>query len=239
MMTTLERQSLLSGEIAASQNRPHWLQSVTNVAREFGFAHATLMRAPQPTDDLLASVILETTVPIRFIREFDQRRFLPHCPLLLRVAGSVMPQCWSLDDDNSAAPYPEAMEKMMRQYGVINGVMIPINSLSCDRYLLRFDGKCPHPNQIALNEIGMIALHAFDVYDRMRRTEMVVPKSLTKRELEVIRWTSQGKTSAEIGQILSLSDHTINAYLNNAIKKLDCVNRTQLVAKAIRLKLIS
>jgi DNA-binding CsgD family transcriptional regulator len=62
--------------------------------------------------------------------------------------------------------------------------------------------------------------------------------SLTTRELEVLRWTSQGKTSVEIGKILSLSDHTINAYMNTAIKKLDCVNRTQLVAKALRLKLI-
>ena len=58
-------------------------------------------------------------------------------------------------------------------------------------------------------------------------------------ELEVVRWTAQGKTSIEIGQILTLSDHTVNAYMTNAIKKLDCVNRTQLVAKAIRLKLIN
>ncbi|MNL83451.1 Regulatory protein SdiA [compost metagenome] len=55
----------------------------------------------------------------------------------------------------------------------------------------------------------------------------------------MVRWTAQGKTSAEIGQILTLSDHTVNAYMTNAIKKLDCVNRTQLVAKAIRLKLIN
>ncbi len=51
--------------------------------------------------------------------------------------------------------------------------------------------------------------------------------------------TAQGKTSLEIGQILSLSDHTVNAYMTNAIRKLDCVNRTQLVAKAIRMKIIS
>lgn len=239
MMTTLERQSLLSGEIAASKSRPRWLQTVANVAKEFGFTHATLMRVPQPAEDLLASVIVESTVSIRFLREFDQHKYLPHCPVLIRVANSLMPQCWSLEDDNSIQPYPKGMENLMRQYGIINGVMIPINSLNGDRHLLRFDGECPHPNQTVINEIGMIALHAFDVYDRMRRAEMVVPKTLTKRELEVIRWTSQGKTSAEIGQILSLSDHTINAYLNNAIKKLDCVNRTQLVAKAIRLKLIS
>ncbi len=55
----------------------------------------------------------------------------------------------------------------------------------------------------------------------------------------MLRWTAQGKTSLEIGQILSLSDHTVNAYMTNAIRKLDCVNRTQLVAKAIRMKIIS
>ena len=65
------------------------------------------------------------------------------------------------------------------------------------------------------------------------------PVSLSARELEVVRWTAQGKTSLEIGQILSLSDHTVNAYMTNAIRKLDCVNRTQLVAKAIRMKIIS
>jgi DNA-binding CsgD family transcriptional regulator len=90
-----------------------------------------------------------------------------------------------------------------------------------------------------MNALGMIGLHAYDVYDSMKRNEMAPVRTLTKRELEVIRWTAQGKTSAEIGQILSLSDHTVNAYMNNAIKKLDCVNRTQLVAKAIRSKLIS
>ena len=31
----------------------------------------------------------------------------------------------------------------------------------------------------------------------------------------------------------------ITGYMTNAIRKLDCVNRTQLVAKAIRMKIIS
>jgi len=83
-------------------------------------------------------------------------------------------------------------------------------------------------------------LHAFAVFDRIRRSEQASTFGpLTTRELEVVRWTAQGKTSSEIGKILSLSDHTVNAYMTNAIKKLDCVNRTQLVAKALRLRLIS
>lgn len=41
----------------------------------------------------------------------------------------------------------------------------------------------------------------------------------------MVRWTAQGKTSVEIAELLSISEHTVNTYMNNAIRKLDCVNR--------------
>jgi DNA-binding CsgD family transcriptional regulator len=238
-MITLERQSLLGKEISAAESRPRWLQVVQSVAKEFGYTHASLMRVPRPEEDLIANTLLETTLPIRFIREFDEMRLLRFCPVLPKVKQSIMPQSWSLADLDTEQPEVAPIVELLTQYGIFNGLTIPTNALNGDRHLMRFDGQCDHPSQVALNEIGMIALHAFDAYEKMRRTEMAAPRALTKRELEVIHWTSQGKTSAEIGQILSLSDHTINAYLNNAIRKLDCVNRTQLVAKSIRLKLIS
>jgi DNA-binding CsgD family transcriptional regulator len=240
-MAVLERQSLLSDEISAVDSRPRWLLALQKVAKEFGYTHATLKTMPQVNDTLLAPLIVESSIPVRFLREFDKHRYLVHCPLLSKIASSLMPQCWSLEEYGQLEtnPYPPLMEQLMRRFEITSGVMIPINSIAGERQLLRFDGTGPRPSQSALNELGMIALHAFDVYDRMRRAELNAPRVLTKRELEVIRWTAQGKTSVEIGQILSLSDHTINAYMNNAIKKLDCVNRTQLVAKAIRFKLIS
>ncbi|MFN3928989.1 MAG: LuxR C-terminal-related transcriptional regulator [Thermoflexus sp.] len=128
---------------------------------------------------------------------------------------------------------------LMSRYDLLMGAIFPMTSIDSGRYFLRYDGKRSPLHQVEMNELGMISLHAFDVFDRMRRSEIAVPNVLSARELEVLRWTAQGKTSVEIGQILSLSDHTVNAYMTNAIKKLDCVNRTQLVAKAIRLKLIN
>ena len=65
-----------------------------------------------------------------------------------------------------------------------------------------------------------------------------VGAELNKRELECLNWAAAGKTSGEIAVIVSLSEHTVNHYLNSCCKKLDCVNRTQAVARAIRMQVI-
>ncbi|GJE46375.1 response regulator transcription factor [Methylobacterium soli] len=56
---------------------------------------------------------------------------------------------------------------------------------------------------------------------------------LTDREREVLIWIARGKTSAEIAIILGLRERTINFHCDQAMKRLDVVNRTQAVAKAI------
>ncbi|MFB9948100.1 LuxR C-terminal-related transcriptional regulator [Rhizobium puerariae] len=215
--------------------------AMRRVAHEFGFRHVTLFASTSPDEMLLSRIIVETTLPSSYVQEFDRRRLLRLCPIAPIVAGSVLPHCWSLDEPENIRGFaiPATMEELQRRHGMITSVAMALNSLDGDRFLLRFDGVRPRLTQVELNEIGMLVLHAFNVFDKLRRSaRTTVVGPLSSRELEVVRWTAQGKTSAEIGRILSLSDHTVNAYMTNAIKKLDCVNRTQLVAKALRLRLI-
>jgi len=61
---------------------------------------------------------------------------------------------------------------------------------------------------------------------------------LTDREKEVLTWVARGKTSSEIGTILSLAERTVNFHCDQAMKRLDVKNRTQAVAKAITFRLI-
>ena len=86
--------------------------------------------------------------------------------------------------------------------------------------------------------MGMFTAHAYNVFANLRNASKAPEDLLSPRELEAVHWVANGKTSSEIASILSLSEHTVNTYINNAIRKLDCVNRTQLVAKALRLHLI-
>lgn len=240
-MVTAERQSLLSSEITVSETRPRFMQTMIRVANEFRFDHVTILAAPGPHDIFLAPLVHESTIPAQFLKEFDRGHHLRDCPILPRMSDSILPQSWTLKSGGPSADFdcPASMHDLLKRFGLLMGTIFPVNSVDSTRFFIRFDGKRPLLNQVEINELGMISIHAFDVFDRMRRAGQPTPAMLSARELEVLRWTSQGKTSVEIGQILSLSDHTVNAYMTNAIKKLDCVNRTQLVAKAIRLKLIN
>lgn len=58
---------------------------------------------------------------------------------------------------------------------------------------------------------------------------------LTRRELEVLQWTLEGKTAGEIGQLLSIAEGTAAIHANRASQKLGSVNKFQAALKAHRL----
>lgn len=101
-------------------------------------------------------------------------------------------------------------------------------------FLLLFGGRGRKPGD--LSRLTVAALEFFAALciggDEHNR-----PAGLTSREMDCLRWTAEGKTSSEISTIIDLSEHTVNHYLISAARKLDCVNRVQAVAKALRLGL--
>jgi len=53
---------------------------------------------------------------------------------------------------------------------------------------------------------------------------------LSGREIEVVRWVACGKTNAEIGHILKISDKTVKTHVQNILCKLGLANRAQIAA---------
>jgi transcriptional regulator EpsA len=60
---------------------------------------------------------------------------------------------------------------------------------------------------------------------------------LTVRELEILGWMHKGKSNAEIGQILSISQLTVKNHVQKILRKLGAHNRTQAVAKGLSLSI--
>ncbi len=61
---------------------------------------------------------------------------------------------------------------------------------------------------------------------------------LSQREIEVLKWLRNGKSSWDVSVILGISERTVNFHINNVMKKLEAVTRTQAVATAIENELI-
>ena len=52
---------------------------------------------------------------------------------------------------------------------------------------------------------------------------------LTPRQLEVIGLLAQGQSNKQTGEILSIGGATVRTHIQNACKRLDVDNRTQLI----------
>lgn len=62
---------------------------------------------------------------------------------------------------------------------------------------------------------------------------------ITGKELEVLKWIVEGKSTWEISVILNRSERVIKWHINNIMRKLDAVNRTHAAIIALRQKIIN
>lgn len=61
---------------------------------------------------------------------------------------------------------------------------------------------------------------------------------LTEREVEVLRYLSQGLTTAQTGSKMFISENTVKTHIRHILDKLDVSNRAEAVARATQLGLI-
>jgi transcriptional regulator EpsA len=62
---------------------------------------------------------------------------------------------------------------------------------------------------------------------------------ITSREREVLDWMYRGKSNIEIGMILGISPLTVKNHVQKILRKLDVLNRTQAVGKALALRILN
>jgi DNA-binding CsgD family transcriptional regulator len=61
-----------------------------------------------------------------------------------------------------------------------------------------------------------------------------IPARLTRQETECLCWCKEGKTNWEIGEVLLISEKTVEFYLGHAMRKLGAANRITAVIRGIK-----
>jgi len=142
----------------------------------------------------------------------------------------------------ASAPYlmdiQQPPSRVLLSSGATAAVIVPLHSATGKRYgLIMIGGETREDHQA----LALIALDAALIFQRYFEVILSLDSisGLSDREIQIVRWTSEGKTSAEIAIILALSEHTVNSYIAAVLRKLHVVNRAQMVASAIRSGLIA
>jgi len=127
-------------------------------------------------------------------------------------------------------------------FGFVNGFSVPIHSIMGFRAIVTYAS-----DRIDLSSEARGALHMISIYAHNKIKELksggkggLLERAihLTPREKECISWCADGKTAWEISAILGISERTVSHILENAQKKMNTTNRTQLVAESLRAGLI-
>jgi len=98
--------------------------------------------------------------------------------------------------------------------------------------------------QVYLAQLLAPAMHAAWVRTQVTRTPGPGDKAsgqsvLTVREQDILKWIYLGKSNFEIGAILKISPLTVKNHVQKILRKLNVVNRTQAIGKALELRIFN
>jgi DNA-binding CsgD family transcriptional regulator len=223
-------------DLEKALNRVDFFRIFHTMALRYGFEHFGLLQlANEHETSHLASRLVLHDLPAGLAEAYDKRHRLNDAAIFKSFYKSTIPTIWLSNDppENGATGSSDFLE----QIGFDMALAIPAHSIAGTRCVVLFLGDGEDISRSALYEICYEANCAFDYFYR----KVLANKAgmgLTPRETEILRWISYGKTASEIALIVSVSEHTVNSHTATILKKLDVVNRTQMVAKAIREQII-
>lgn len=130
--------------------------------------------------------------------------------------------------------HPNEVVELFRSYNIWDGWLHPALQHRHKRLTL-FAFMSEHiENSLRDQSVIKVTVPFFiQAFNRIMEPATPAQTQLTPREVEVLNWVKEGKTSWEISLILSISKSCVNFHIENAKRKLDVVNRTQAVAAAV------
>lgn len=200
--------------------------------RAFLIAHI-----PEPATMELSGRTIITNWPSELLVLVDKANLAHDSPLIKRVRESTLPFTYTMDEI-ALLRGDDSSKRLFERFGMQTGCVFPVHDALGIRGAVSFRGEAINFTLSQMMELSYLSIHVYQRLSNVQQRDQRVGSDLVEREISCLVWTAAGKTSAEIAEILNLSEHTVNHYLNRATKKLDAVNRTQTVAKALRLGLI-
>jgi LuxR family transcriptional regulator len=223
-------------------------QRLESLLTAYGFHFYGLRLHQKPHHDTVGSAIVGRW-PHGWTNIYASRKYVLLDPTVRMLSTAQRAYRWrdavyALRSD----PHRQRMERMMQEaarYGLDDGYVFPVHGRNGLLGSMTLGGPPIDlsPAEMALFEAA--AKRVFWRYLELRgqaealENTAKVDTQLTRREMEVILLLADGLTSHEIAKQLTISNHTVDWYINGLQEKLKARNRQHVVALAFRLGLVA
>lgn len=229
-----QMQSMLSAKSA-----PVLFNALSGVAKQLGFDYCAYdMRLPWPVAE--PKVVSLNNYPTTWQQRYMQERYDKIDPTVSHGRHSNLPMVWS---DKHVASNRSFWEDA-RSHGLHAGWAQSCHDAKGISGLLNLSRSDDSVSHKELREISLKLSWLVGVAHEglsLLLIEKHMPEAatqLTSREIEVLRWTADGKTSGEVSEIMNITDRTVNFHISNTLKKLNATNKTAAAIKAARLGIL-
>ncbi len=125
-------------------------------------------------------------------------------------------------------------------FGYKTGIAMALHLPGGRHFIMGVDRDQPLPQDDAqltrmMADLQLLAVHAQETTLRLLVPDAAdvqyLPK-LTEREIEILKWTAEGKSAWAVGQILNISEHNVKYHIKRILTKLAVGSKHQAAAKA-------
>ena len=228
--------------VLEATNRDEFHGAVVRFAQRLGFETVAAVAVVDAGIGDAEFISVDNTPP-GFADVFAAEGSYRRDPVMQHCKRQSVPIVWSQQTYLAAS----AIDKweLQAQFGYRHGIAMALHMPEGRHFILGVDRDQSLPSDSGeltrmVADLQLFAVHAQDTAMRVLISAPRRPErpALTPRELEVLRWTMDGKTAKAIGALLNITERTAVAHLQNAMMKLNVNSKHLAVLKALRLGLI-
>ena len=176
-----------------------------------------------------------------WVEHYQTEGMAGFCPFAPRLLTSLAP--FQFDDVLRAADATKAGQEVIAsaaEYDIKHGYYLPQASKADRRNFVFIRTEKEIVDLDLLNALSLVAIAAHSRLRTLQSSGHVtdLPK-LSVREVEVLRWLAQGKSTLDVGDILGISESTVRFHYNRVALEFGTLNRTQTVVEALKRGLLS
>jgi DNA-binding CsgD family transcriptional regulator len=231
-------------EMLHSQSVKEFSKQLFAFAESLGFGTVAAMVITDHSPSLTEFQTV-TNAPAAYLGEFENLELGRIDPVSQHCKTSNAPIVW--DRRTYVSPREQELWQRQAEFGLRSGIAVAMHPGRSRHFMLGADwshDRCanvPHFKRIG-EDLLEFAAHAQAAAFELGQPAPARSESnalLERSELEALGWSMDGKTSWEIGAIMSISERHATLMLRKAMRKLGCSTKYEAVLRAIRLGLLN